>query len=166
MEAEEVLESLSYSDNSRSAVAPRRFKKARSKVARLAGELEAEHILTTGQKMPRKELAVAVGAGVEKLKGQIETQSFGDVLEETADKMKEIRLRVLDALLDKDFSMVRAEALSNIAKNLTHDIQLLSGGKTEHVGVEEDRSVVKGFLLAMRGGTVHHEVLEHHADEG
>lgn len=61
-----------------------------------------------------------------------------------------IRDKVLLALEQKDLSKDQTFTLASTLKGVTHDIQLLSGGKTENVGIEQERETLKAVLIDMR----------------
>ena len=66
------------------------------------------------------------------------------------EKMEKIRHKVLDALHDKDMTQEDTRTLVDASTKLTHDVQLLSGGRTENVGHEEDRRILLGIVDALR----------------
>ena len=78
------------------------------------------------------------------------TVTYQTTITTFVEKMEDVRELVLQAMKDKDYSRVDADRLSGILKNLNHDIQLLSGGKTENVGMQEDRQVIHTILDDLR----------------
>jgi dihydroxyacetone kinase-like predicted kinase len=107
-----------------------------------------------GKKVSVKALAIKNGASLGYAhSGDIQkNKEYQDVMNTALDKMTKIRERSLDALLDKDMSKERYQTLVQGVSTLTHDTQLLSGGKTENVSVEEDRRILIGIVNALRLG--------------
>lgn len=60
------------------------------------------------------------------------------------------RQDVLTAMMNKDLDGEQYRTLSDAQAKLTHDVQLLSGGKTENVGLEEDKKTLKAIVAAIQ----------------
>lgn len=105
-----------------------------------------------GKKVSIKQLAIKNGASVGYAhSGDVQkTREYKAVIETALDKMTKIREKSLDALLAKDVSKERYQTLVQSVSTLTHDTQLLSGGRTENVSVEEDRRILIGIVQALR----------------
>lgn len=65
-------------------------------------------------------------------------------------KLEQHRKEVLEAMMRKDLDEEQYRTLADSQAKLTHDVQLLTGGKTENVGVEEDRLRLKAVVQAIQ----------------
>ena len=79
------------------------------------------------------------------------TKSYQAEIAPYVEKLTRERDRILDAMSRKDLGEEEYKTLSSSLASATHDIQLLSGGKTENVGVEEDRRILLGIVAQLRG---------------
>lgn len=66
------------------------------------------------------------------------------------EKMTKLRDKLIDESLRKDLTEERLDTVVRSAALMTHDIQLLSGGKTENISVEEDRRLLIGIVQQLR----------------
>jgi hypothetical protein len=53
----------------------------------------------------------------------------------------------------KDLTEEQYRTLSDAQTKLTHDVQLLSGEKTENVGLENDRNTLRDIVKAIQLGS-------------
>lgn len=75
-------------------------------------------------------------------------EEMGDFLE----RIQRHRDRVIDAMEKKNLNEEQYRSLSDSLTKLTHDVQLLSGGKTENVGLEEDRKTLTAIIAQIKNG--------------
>ncbi len=68
------------------------------------------------------------------------------------EKLEKHRQDVLEAMMKKDLSEEQYRTLADSQTKLTHDVQLLTGGKTENVGFEKDRETLKAIVAAIQIG--------------
>ncbi len=121
----------------------------------LMAEKTAREVLATigrGERPVIKEIAMRNGyaettAGAGIVQNMV---SYKAIVNPVLEKMERLRHKALDAAMHKDLSKESYVPLVNSAATLTHDIQLLSGGRTENVGVEEDRRVLIGIVEKLR----------------
>ena len=109
-----------------------------------------------GRKPDITRLAIAQGysvASANASKPQL-TKTYQREINTALDKMMIERDRVLEAMSRKDISRERYDTLVRSASTLTHDTQLLSGGRTENVSVEEDRRILLGIVASLRSDTL------------
>ncbi len=66
------------------------------------------------------------------------------------EQLEQHRQNVLTAMMNKDLDTEQYRTLSDAQTKLTHDVQLLSGGKTENVGLEEDKKTLKAIVAAIQ----------------
>ena len=66
------------------------------------------------------------------------------------DQLEAHRQKVLEAMDKKDLDEEQYRTLSDAQTKLTHDVQLLTGGKTENIGQEEDRLKLKAIVAAIQ----------------
>lgn len=78
------------------------------------------------------------------------THSYQRTIKDFLDRLDAVRHLVVEALESKDYTTISASDLAQILKILNHDMQLLSGGKTENYGIEEDRKIIHTILSDMR----------------
>ena len=64
-----------------------------------------------------------------------ETLSYQEEIKPILDQMIKERERAIKAMTEKDLTDVQYDKLSDVADKLTKNIQLLSGGETERLGV-------------------------------
>lgn len=82
------------------------------------------------------------------------TLTYKAIVDPVIKEYERARTKAMKALADKDMSEERAIDLSTIAKNLTHDIQLLSGKSTSTDTTTEDKQVIINILqLVQRDNT-------------
>ncbi len=65
-------------------------------------------------------------------------------------RLEKHREDILGAMETKDLKEEQYRTLVEAQSKVTHDVQLLSGGKTENVGVEEDRKSLKAVIAAIQ----------------
>lgn len=78
------------------------------------------------------------------------TDSYKEEIELYTVRLEKERTRVLTAMTKKDLNDEQYRTLVEAQTKLTHDVQLLSGGKTENVGLEEDRKTLKAIIAAIQ----------------
>jgi hypothetical protein len=79
-----------------------------------------------------------------------DTQAFQSEIKPVLIQYEKIRDNILKDLEARDTSEEAYAVLALSLKNLTHDIQLLSGNRTENVGIEEERRTLQAILLEIR----------------
>lgn len=78
------------------------------------------------------------------------TEEMQDKINPIISKMEEVRLRALNRITDEKLDASSAKDNASIADIMTKNSQLLSGGKTENIGVESGLSEEeKKALLAL-----------------
>ncbi len=77
--------------------------------------------------------------------------SFKDEMDSYVARLEKERTRVLAAMESKPLGEVEYKDLVEATKKMTHDVQLLTGGKTENRGVEEDRNTLVMIMRDIRG---------------
>lgn len=78
------------------------------------------------------------------------TLTYKRIIEPVVGKMEKVRNKIVDSLDRVDYDEIEPLARSVISKNLTHDIQLLSGKSTEHAP-NEDKQIIINVLQLVRG---------------
>ncbi len=78
------------------------------------------------------------------------TQSYKEEIELYTTRLEKHRLKVLAAMENKNLNEEQYRTLSDAQAKLTHDVQLLTGGKTENVGVEKDRQTLQAIVAAIQ----------------
>lgn len=81
------------------------------------------------------------------------TQAYKDEIESYTKRLEKHRTKVLIAMEKKNLDEEQYRTLSEAQTKLTHDVQLLTGGSTENVGVQEDHNVLINILAEIRGET-------------
>jgi len=68
-----------------------------------------------------------------------DTKSYKDIIKPVIDRYEKLRDRIIDEMNRKGRKLSKEKliALTTALKNTTHDIQLLTGGKTENNGIGE-----------------------------
>jgi RNA polymerase-interacting CarD/CdnL/TRCF family regulator len=120
----------------------------------IAGQT-AQDVLETiarGEKKNITKSAMKYGATHNYAKsGQLtETKEYREIMTNALDRMSRERERIMEAMENKDLSDEKYQTLTQSLTTLTHDIQLLSGGKTENVSIEEDRRLLIGIVEQLR----------------
>ncbi len=75
---------------------------------------------------------------------------YQDEMNTYAEKLNAHRAKVLAEMERKDLSEEQYKTLSDAQAKLTHDVQLLTGGKTENVGMDQDRATLKAIVAAIQ----------------
>ena len=127
-------------------------------MASLAARAVAHEVLETIGKGKRPNITkIAVKHGY-----AYKTASKGEVVKTLTYKrdtaqaiavMERSRQKALDEMIGKDLSHESFTSLTVAVKNLTHDIQLLSGGSTSNTAHTEDKRVLIGIVESIRGLT-------------
>jgi len=104
-----------------------------------AKQVAQEVILTVGNgSIPNKE-KIQLKHGYSKVsarKGKaIQTKTYKKELQPYVIRLEAFREKILTELEGKDLTKVRFKELNDALNKNTHDIQLLSGGSTENIGV-------------------------------
>jgi hypothetical protein len=79
-----------------------------------------------------------------------ETSSYKEEIENYAARLERHRLKILEAMEAKDLNEEQYRTLADAQTKVTHDVQLLTGGKTENTG-GEDRMTLVAILAEIRG---------------
>ncbi len=79
-----------------------------------------------------------------------ETQAYKAEMDPYIARLDKHRTKVMAAMEKKDLNEEQYRTLSDASSKLTHDLQLLTGGKTENIGLEEDRKVLVAILAEIR----------------
>lgn len=82
------------------------------------------------------------------------TASYKEVMQSTVTAMERERSRLIESMEHKSLKKVDYRTHADAVQKLTHDIQLLSGGKTENVTVDEDRRILIGIVKELRQGYI------------
>ncbi len=77
--------------------------------------------------------------------------AFKDEFDSYVARLEKERTRVLGAMEKKPLDEVDYKDLVEAGKKMTHDVQLLTGGRTENRGVEEDRNTLVMIMREIRG---------------
>ena len=78
------------------------------------------------------------------------THAYQDEINTYTQRLEKERTRVLRAMEKKDLDDEQYRTLVDAETKLTHDVQLLTGGKTENVQVTEDHNVLVAILAEVR----------------
>lgn len=78
------------------------------------------------------------------------TKTYKKTIAPFLERLEKHREKVLLAMEGKRLGKEEYQVLSTSLTKLTHDVQLLSGGKTENIGVEEDRQTLKVAIAMIR----------------
>jgi hypothetical protein len=78
------------------------------------------------------------------------TETYKAEIESFLERLQKQRDKVLRAMDDKDLDRESYKVLSDSLQKLTHDSQLLSGGKTVNNENNEDKQVIVNILMDMR----------------
>ena len=81
----------------------------------------------------------------------LETITYKETISPVVNSYEKIRGKILKELETRDITDEKFNELSSALKNTTHDIQLLSGGKTENIGIEEERTTLRAIIAELRG---------------
>jgi hypothetical protein len=76
--------------------------------------------------------------------------AYKEEIESYVARLEKHRLKILEAMEKKDLTEEQYRTLVEAQAKTTHDVQLLSGGKTENVGVEKDRETLKAIVAAIQ----------------
>lgn len=92
------------------------------------------------------------GPSVQKAPTEV-TNSLGykEVMGAYTKRLEEHRNKILAAMENADLESEDYRTLVDALSKVTHDHQLLTGGKTENVGVENDRQTLALILADLRG---------------
>lgn len=109
-----------------------------------------------GRKGKRKslgEMMIEAGYSEESAKNpkMIITEEMQEKINPVIEKMEEVRLRALNRITDEKLDKSSAKDNASIADIMTKNSQLLSGGKTENIGVtnllsDEEKQSLKKLL--------------------
>ncbi len=78
------------------------------------------------------------------------TKAYKEEYENYLGRLEKHRMNVISAMERKDLNEEQYRTLADAQTKITHDIQLLSGGKTENVGLEQDRQTLKAIVAAIQ----------------
>lgn len=78
------------------------------------------------------------------------TPAYREEMDTYVARLEKHRASVLAAMEKKDLTEEQYRTLADAQTKLTHDVQLLTGGKTENVGMEEDRKTLKAIVAAIQ----------------
>lgn len=109
--------------------------------------------IKNGEKINLKEILASQGyaPSVQNNPSNVtERDSFKAEMDPFVNRLQKHREKVIQAMEGKDLNAEQYRTLTDANARLTHDIQLLTGGKTENVGLEEDRKVLVGILAEIR----------------
>lgn len=81
----------------------------------------------------------------------MKTQSYIEETQSYADQLNQHRAKVLKAMSKKNLDKEEYKVLADAQAKLTHDVQLLTGGKTENVAVQEDKLTLMAIVAEIRG---------------
>ncbi len=76
--------------------------------------------------------------------------AFQDEINTYTARLEAHRAKVLAEMERKDLSEEQYKTLSDAQAKLTHDVQLLTGGRTENVGLEQDRATLKAIVASLQ----------------
>lgn len=79
-----------------------------------------------------------------------ESPAYKEEIESYVSRLERHRLKIMEAMEAKDLTEEQYRTLVEAQAKTTHDVQLLSGGKTENVGVEKDRETLKAIVAAIQ----------------
>ncbi len=77
-------------------------------------------------------------------------KQYKEAIETYTSRLEKHRSNVLSAREKKDLDEEQYRTLADAQTKITHDVQLLSGGKTENVGLEQDRQTLKAIVAAIQ----------------
>lgn len=80
-----------------------------------------------------------------------QTPAFKEEMLNYTQQLEKHRQKVLDAMDKKNLSEEQYRTLADAQTKLTHDVQLLTGGKTENIQVDEDRRTLLSIVAEIRG---------------
>ncbi len=76
--------------------------------------------------------------------------NFQRIIKEYTSLLEYHRAEVLNAMMGKNLDDEQYRTLTDAQTKLTHDIQLLTGGKTENIGLDKDRETLKAIVAAIQ----------------
>ena len=79
-----------------------------------------------------------------------EKKEYKEIIDSYVQRLEKHRLKIITAMEEKNLSEEQYRTLVEAQSKTTHDVQLLSGGKTENVGVEKDRETLKAIVAAIQ----------------
>ncbi len=109
--------------------------------------------LEEGKHVPMKQILVKNGyspATSSNPKNVTEQPAFKEEIENYAARLERHRLKVLAAMENKDLDEEQYRTLSDTQAKLTHDVQLLTGGKTENIGMQKDQETLRAIVAAIQ----------------
>ena len=121
--------------------------------------------IQNGEKVVMKELVLAQGyspATAHNVSGVTNTKSYKDEIENYTARLERHRVKILAAMEKKDLNEEQYRTLADAQSKVTHDVQLLTGGKTENVGVQEDRLTLVAILAEIRGSGAEQPKIHEH----
>lgn len=80
------------------------------------------------------------------------TLSYQEEIKPIADEMERLRNKAINEMHNKDLSKERLDTLSNVVRNLTHDIQLVKGKPTSNVALNGMRDLTDEELRQISSG--------------
>ena len=108
-----------------------------------------------GEKIVMKQILLANGysPSVANQPSQVtDRESYKEEIESYAARLERHRLKILKAMENKNLDEEQYRTLADAQTKVTHDVQLLTGGKTENTGDNEDRMTLVAILSEIRGG--------------
>jgi hypothetical protein len=81
-----------------------------------------------------------------------ETKSYMEAIKPVAKEMENLRQKAIREMHNKDLSKERLDTLSNVVRNLTHDIQLVSGKNTSKIEFNDYRNLTDEELITISRG--------------
>ena len=118
--------------------------------------LDVIAMLERGEKVKMNKVLLAHGYAKSTSKAPhlvTDRDAYKNTMNEYTARLAKERDRVLDAMAKKDLSEEQYRTLSDAQTKLTHDVQLLSGEKTENVGLENDRNTLRDIVKAIQLGS-------------
>jgi hypothetical protein len=109
--------------------------------------------LEKGEKVTMREVIRANGYSqntANNPKNVIERPAYQEEMNNYTQRLERERTRVIAAMEKKDLNTEQYRTLTEATTKFTHDIQLLTGGKTENVGVDKDRETLKAIVAAIQ----------------
>ncbi len=82
------------------------------------------------------------------------TAAYKDEIETYATRLEKHRDKILKAMEKKKLDEEQYRTLADAQTKVTHDVQLLTGGKTENVQVTQDHNVLIAILAEVRGDSL------------
>ncbi|MES2006866.1 MAG: hypothetical protein V4436_02025 [Patescibacteria group bacterium] len=107
-----------------------------------------------GEKIVMGQIVRAIGYSESVVKNPSQvtgTESYIDEIETYSKRLERHRDKILKAMEKKDLDEEEYRTLSEAQAKVTHDVQLLTGGKTENTGGNEDRMTLVAILAEIRG---------------